>query len=178
MAATITAISGPYYGSWNAEYMGVTEDGFEIEHTFYSEPVRGDNMGDTIQDEIHRGADVAVSMTLIEFAKAKVVNGSVPAGNIYWPVAAPGLVGVMGDVCTDMASSLLLTRVNIAAPNNANPTSITFGSSRLANNFPVRMLFASRLRRLPLRMIAYPIAGAGSGSASSYNAASYWYTST
>lgn len=175
---TITAISGPYHGAWNSEYIGVTEDGFEIEHTFHSEPVRGDNMGDSIQDEIYRGADVAVSMTLVEYVKARSANGAVVAGNIFWPVAAPGLVGVMGDVGSDMASALLLTRVNAAAPAHTNPTSITFTKSKLASGFPVRMLFASRLRRLPLRMIAYPQAGSGSGYAVSYNALNYWYTST
>ena len=178
MANTIAAISGPYYGLWNAQYMGVTEDGFEIEHTFHSEPVRGDNMGDSIQDEIHRGADVAVSMTLIEFATAKDANGAVAAGNIYWPVAAPGLAGVIGDVGTDMASALLLTIANVATPAATHPASITFTKSKLASAFPVRMLFASRLRRIPLRMIAYPNAGAGAGFAANYNAANYWYTST
>jgi hypothetical protein len=178
MAATITAISGPYYGQWNGEYMGVTEDGFELEHTFYAEAVRGDNMGDSIQDEIGRGADMSVSMTLVEFAIAKAVNGAVAAGNIYWPTAATGLLGVMGDVATDLSSALVLTNVNAAAPAAGNPTSITFGLAKLANNFPVRMLFASRLRRLPLRMQCYPQAGAGAGYAASYNEANFWYTST
>tara|TARA_R110002167_G_scaffold306461_5_gene511113 strand:- start:1313 stop:1846 length:534 start_codon:yes stop_codon:yes gene_type:complete len=177
MAATISAISGPYHGSWGGDYVGVTEDGFELEHTFYSEPIRGDNMGDSIQDEVHRGADVAVSMTLIEWAKAMATAGNVAGGDIQWPVAAPGVVGVIGDNVTDQFGALVLT----AMPNTpaaANPATITFGLARLANNFPIRQLYASRLRRLPVRMQAYPQGFGGAGSAYSYNEANRWYVTT
>ena len=176
--ATITAISGPYHGTWGGEYMGVTEDGFELEHTFFSEPIRGDNMGDSLQDEIYRGADVAVSMTLIEWVQAIGTSGNVALGDIQWPVAAPGLVGVIGDVVSDQYGALVLTAM-ANTPAAANPATITFGLSRVASNFPVRRLYASRLRRMPLRMQVYPVAGASGGTyADSYNEANVWYTTT
>lgn len=178
MAATVTAISGPYHGSWGGEYMGVTEDGFELEHTFFSEPVRGDNLGDSIQDEIYRGADVAVSMTLIEWVKAMGTSGTVATGDIQWPVAAPGLVGVIGDVATDQIGAMVLTAM-ANTPAAANPATITFAQSRVASNFPIRQLYASRLRRMPLRMQIYPSPAASGGTfADNYNEAMVWYATT
>jgi len=177
MAGTITAISGPYHGSWGGEYVGVTEDGFELEHTFFSEPIRGDNMGDSIQDEVHRGADMAVSMTLIEWGKAMATEGNVAGADIQWPLAAPGVVGVIGDVVSDQFGVLVLTAM-ANTPAAAAPATITFGITRVANNFPIRQLYASRLRRMPLRMQIYPQGFAGAGSAYSYNEANRWYVTT
>ena len=186
MLLTATAISGPYYGSWSGEYIGATEDGFEVEHTFYSEPVRGDNLGDSIQDEVLRGADVYVNFTLIEYGKAAIVESSgAAASSIHWPNggsgfngAGNGKVGVIGDVLSDYADSLILTAV-AASPAAAIPASITFPGAVLARNFPVRILYASRLRRIPMRMIALPQGASGGASQTvSYNDTIFWYTTT
>ena len=186
MVLTATAITGPYHGSWSGEYLGATEDGFEVEHTFYSEPVRGDNLGDSIQDEILRGADVYVNFTLIEYGKAAIVEGGgASTGSIHWPTAASGFngagdgkVGVIGDVLSDYGDSLVLTAL-ANTPAAASPASVTFPGAVLARNFPVRVLYASRLRRIPMRMIALPTGVSGaSGSAVNYNEAISWYTTT
>jgi len=185
MALSINAISGPYSGQWSAEFLGVTEDGYELEHTFYSEPVRGDNMGDSIQDEVHRGADVYVNFTAMEFgAMAVVDNGGAPSSSPFWPtgnsgfnaVGANATVGVMGDSRGEYSDVLLLTAL-AGTPSAANPATITFPQAILAANFPIRTLYASRVRRIPMRMICYPFAG-GSGSANQYTAAIYYYTTT
>ena len=176
MAVTANAITGPYYGSYNGTYIGATEDGFELEHTLYSEPVRGDNLGDSIQDEIHRGCDVYVNFTLIEYNKGRAASAAASGSKIDWTQAAPGVNGVIGDVISDTAASLVLTALS-NTPAADSPASITFTKSALARNFPVRVLFASRLRRLPLRLISYPD-GSGSGQSQSYNEAIKWYTTT
>jgi len=175
MAVTANAISGPYHSTWNGTYLGATEDGYEVEHTFYSEPIRGDNLGDAIQDEIHRGCDVYVNFTCIEWSKA--VGAAGPAGGpISWPQAASRAAGVIGDVLSDGAGALVLT-ATANTPSAASPATMSFTKATLARNFPVRVVYASRLRRLPLRMIAYP-QSAGSAAAQSYNAAINWYTTT
>ena len=186
MPVTLNAISGPYHGSWSGEYIGATEDGFEVEHTFFSEPIRGDNLGDSIQDEVLRGADVYVNFTLIEWLKAGAVESTGQAGSsIHWATANSGFngagdgkVGVIGDVLSEYADSLVLTAV-ANTPAAAAPASITFLGAILARNFPVRVLYASRLRRIPMRMIALPSGVSGaSGAAVNYNEAISWYTTT
>ena len=186
MPVTLSAISGPYYGSWNGEYLGATEDGFEVEHTFYSEPVRGDNLGDSIQDEILRGVDVYVNFTLIEYGKASIVQGpGAVSGSIHWATSASGFngagdgkAGTIGDTLSDSAAGLVLTAV-ANTPASASPASITFPLSVLARNFPVRVLYASRLRRIPMRMVALPSGVSGaSGQVVSYNENISWYTTT
>lgn len=175
MAVTANAISGPYHSTWNGSYLGATEDGYEVEHTFYSEPIRGDNLGDAIQDEIHRGCDVYVNFTCIEWSKA-IAGAGTAGGPISWPQAAARAAGVIGDVLSDGAGALVLT-ATANTPSATAPATMSFTKTTLARNFPVRVVYASRLRRLPLRMIAYP-QSAGSSAAQSYNAAINWYTTT
>ena len=183
MAASISAISGPYTGAYSSEYLGGTEDGFELEHTFYSEPVRGDNLGDSIQDEVHRGVDVYVNFTCVEFGKAAVVQNAGQAGSSpFWPtgvsgfnaVGAAGQIGVVGDSRGEYADNLVLTAV-ANTPAAATPASITFWNAILATNFPIRILYASRVRRIPMRMIAYPFAG-GSLASDQYSSGIYYYS--
>ena len=185
MVASLTAISGPYSGAWAGAYLGVTEDGYELEHTFYSEPVRGDNLGDSIQDEVLRGQDVYVNFTLIEHNKAAAAlsPGQVNS-SIHWPtgisgfnaVGSNGQVGVIGDALSEYASNLTLTAQGLT-PAAASPATITFHGAILARNFPVRVLYASRLRRIPLRMICLPTA-VGTGASDQYSSAIYYYTTT
>ena len=185
MAISINAISGPYSGQWSAEFLGVTEDGYELEHTFYSEPIRGDNLGDSIQDEVHRGADVYVNFTCMEFGAAALVNNAaVATSSPFWPtgisafnaVGANATIGVIGDSRGEYSDSLVLTAI-AGTPAAANPATITFPQAILAANFPIRTLYASRVRRIPMRMICYPFAG-GAGSAQQYVDSIYYYTTT
>jgi hypothetical protein len=185
MPATINAISGPYHATWSAEYIGVTEDGFELEHTFYSEPIRGDNLGDSIQDEVMRGQDVYVNFTLMEWRIASFADGvGDPLGSIYWPfdrsgfnpVGSVGNVGVTGDSRAEYSDNLVLT-AQALTPAAANPATITFGGAILAANFPVRILYASRIRRIPMRMIVYPYVPV-SGTAVVYGPDAYYYATT
>jgi hypothetical protein len=188
MPGVILAIAGPYTGTWGPtpEVIGVTEDGYELEHTFYSEPVRGDNLGDSIQDEIHRGQDVYVNFTLMEFASAALVQSSGHVeSSIFWPfddsgfnaVGGAGQVGVTGDSRGEYAAPLILTAV-ANTPASANPATITFYNALLAANFPVRILYASRVRRIPMRMIVYPYTSTYSPGANSYNQDNFYYTTT
>ena len=185
MALSINAISGPYAGQWSEEFLGVTEDGYELEHTFYSEPIRGDNMGDSIQDEVHRGADVYVNFTAMEFGQHAVVQCTGQAGSSpFWPtgssgfnpVATNGTVGVVGDSRGEYSDVLILTAMALT-PAAANPATITFPNAILAANFPIRTLYASRVRRIPMRMICYPFAG-GVGSVNQYTPLIYYYVTT
>ena len=64
MAARGQWIAGPYVWTFNGRVIGVTEDGFRLGMTSYADPVKGDNLGDSIQDYVYRGGDVSVSDVL------------------------------------------------------------------------------------------------------------------
>ena len=173
MGLTLQPIAGAYYMTYAGVYVGATEDGFEIEHNYYSEPVRGDNLGDAIQNEIYRGVDVTINTTLIEYGIAKPVTAD--AGNVYWPShATEGTNGVIGDVHTDQGGATVLTRAD--ANTAATPATMTFAETRLATNFPVRIQLANRLKRIPIRLQVYPHNAASSGFTASYNASTVWYS--
>ena len=123
MAQAVNAISGPYHSTWNGTYLGATEDGFEVEHTFYSEPIRGDNLGDAIQDEIHRGCDVYVNFTCIEWAKA--VTGAGPAGGPILGHRLPVFSWCYRRRTPDGAGALVLT-ATANVPAAANPATMSF----------------------------------------------------
>ena len=173
MGLTLTPIAGAYYMTYGGNYVGTTEDGFEIEHNYFSEPIRGDNMGDSIQNEIYRGVDVTVNTTLLEWTYAEGADGN--AGNIYWPAhATDGRVGVMGDVHTDQGGQTILNRMS--ANVSATPMTITFALTRLAANFPVRIQHANRLKRVPLRLQVYPSSDSAAGYTASYGDDIIWYS--
>lgn len=156
---TLTAIAGPYTATWGnpALNIGITEDGFETEETHFSEPIRGDNLGDTLQDEVLRGGDVFVNFILQEYGNAKLALGN---GGGIGPIFHPhnttlGKIGQVGRLGTSIAAPLVLTAV-AGTPAAANPATITFSLATLASNFPIRLLYASRHRKVPMRMVSYP----------------------
>lgn len=156
---TLTAIAGPYTVTWGtpALNVGVTEDGVETEETYFSDPVRGDNLGDTIQDEIIRGGDVYVNFILQEYLNALTALGNgAGIGPIFHPHnTVLGRVGQVGRRLSSIAAPLVLTAV-AGTPASAAPATITFALATLARNFPVRLLYASRHRKVPMRMISLP----------------------
>lgn len=147
----MTAIAGGYTCTYNSLSVGQIEDGINLIPDIYGEPIRGDNFGDTIQDGVFRGADVYAEMTLIEYDLALLTAA-------FWPWSATfGKLddGIVGKLWTALAKALVLTKVS--GPN-ASPTSLTASKAILAPNFPVNLLFAPRLRRVPLRLLLLPYA--------------------
>jgi hypothetical protein len=148
-------VAGPYRATYAGNSVGVTERGFEVEINTFADPIIGDNMADTVQDEVYTGANVFVNLVLQEY-------NAVAARSLYWPFHATfGRLGLVGRMKWDLAGSLVLTGLNgsraySTSSQMAGPTTITFSRSILAANFPVRMLFAARHRNIPLRLQAYP----------------------
>lgn len=154
MAATIQTISGPYTVTWGGVTLGITEDGLELEHVGYAEPVRGDNLGDSKQDGVYRGGDVFINFVLQEYSKTLVANGHTVAP--WHPYHATyGRVGQVGVLQSNQAAQLLFSAV-AGTPAANNPAAVRVYSAILAENFPIRLLFASRHRKIPMRMQALP----------------------
>ena len=38
-------IAGPYTATYNDSNIGITEQGFDLDQTYFSEPIVGDNLG-------------------------------------------------------------------------------------------------------------------------------------
>lgn len=145
-------LAGGYTVTYNASSLGQIEDGINIEQMLGGEPIRGDNFGDTIQDFVFRGGDVFVDLIMTEWNAAGALGAF-----WYWSTTWGKMDdGKIGTLATSLASALVLTKV--AGPN-ASPTSLTANKAILAPGYPVRHLFAPRLRRVPLRLqlLPYPV---------------------
>lgn len=149
-------IAGPYTVVLGGLSLGITENGLEVEFVGFGDPIRGDNLGESIQDWVYRGKDIYYNCTLQEYNAAG-------AALAMWPYATIGQSGQVGRVDSDIASAMVAT---VVAGTRAvgNPNTLTFTKSILAKNFPVKLLFASRHRNVPLRQQVLPAAVALSGN--------------
>lgn len=152
-------IAGGYTCSFDGDTVGQIEDGIEFEWVFNGEVIKGDNLGDSMQDGVYRGGDCFCSMTLTEYDQAKLLKAIWPWSPAGAGAANFGRVGTVGVLATSAARTLILTKV--IGPN-ASPTSITCtangttGGAILPFGFPIRLLLAPRLRRIPLRLQLLP----------------------
>lgn len=147
-------LAGGYTSSWNANAMGQAEDGYTTSHQIFYEHIRGDSYGETVQDSVVRGYDMDISWTGIEFNAAGMQGA-------FWPTSATiytiGTVGRMA-VASSLAKVLVLTAV-AGTPAATTPATLTFTYSKLKEGFPVELLYAPRLRKVPLRMRIWPNSG-------------------
>lgn len=152
-----TFVAGPYNAVYNSGAAWITENGVEMERRAYEDPIRGDNLGDSIQDGVYRGGDCYINVTGQRYDDANIQTA-------LWPYSATlGLVGQVGRLKSAINGSFIIN--SPAAGTTANtigPASITWGSAGLAPNFDVRLLFAARLRNVPLRFACLPYTITGS----------------
>jgi len=152
-------VSGPYTATYDGSSIGISERGWEIEQTWFGEPIIGDNMGDSIQDNVYRGGNCFFSSVLQEFNIAKVRRA-------FWPYATNmGWSGVIG--CNDIAvnnamtgdNGQLVLNVVTSACSGASvygPSSVTVPHAHIAKNFPIRITLGATHRKVPIRLQAYP----------------------
>ena len=153
-------IAGPFTATLGGVALGVVEDGFELDLTWSSEDIRGDNLGDTIQDGVHRGGSLYVNCVL---ENAKLATSSLEA---VWPYAATagtqGEIGVIGSLYSVLAQILILTPIDAVNTLKGAGLVYTFGVAGPlggvvpAPNVPISQLFAARLRKIPMRFLCLP----------------------
>lgn len=144
-------VAGRYTATWNALAVGVTADGFRLNHKFFERLITGDNFAEAPQDAVYRGAEMFIGFTPIAYDSAALPT-------IMWPYAATLYdMGVIGRtaVGSAIAKSLILTAV-AGTPAAAAPATATFLTSKLAEGFPVEILYAPDLREVPLRLRIFP----------------------
>ena len=115
---------------------------------------RSDAFGDMIIDTIARGSDWYCQWEAMEAFLA----GTQAAMHSF---GALGVVGVIGRLGSDIATSMVLTSV-AATPAVASPATLTATKSKIAPNSQPRMNFNSMLRVIPIRHQWLPVdVGAG-----------------
>lgn len=161
-------VAGPYVWYYNGRILGITENGFRLGLTSFGDPVRGDNLGDSIQDFVYRGGNVSMEGVLQEWDAAIYGIGesktNASCASILWPYAVLGTTGQIGRMASLVAAPL----VGVPAPGTAaaatTVSAITITYAVLPPNYDVGMLFAARLRNVPIRLQALPAPTVDSGS--------------
>lgn len=156
-------IAGAYYWTYNGLYLGTTENGFRLSMTSYGDPIKGDNLGDSIQDFVYRGGDVSVEGTIQEFEAARLggnlqapVKVNISNNQIFWPYGVMGYTGAIGTLASLYSAPLVGTPVLGTSAAAAAVKNLTIQYSILPPNYDVGILFAARLRNLPIRLQALP----------------------
>lgn len=161
----MTFIAGPYTATWTppsstAKALGILQDGFDLEWVMHGEVIKGDNLGDSIQDGVYRGGDCFISCICEEFDAAALYGTSGTTAQVFNPASNTfGKHGQAGVLFSALAGILALSRVSAATGATPN---ITADKAILANEHVIRSKLASRLRVVPLRLLLLPYTNSGS----------------
>ncbi len=147
-------VAGRYSATLNAVAIGMSKQGFELEFQFKHEVIEeSDLYGLTILDLIVRGANTYVSAMLKEWnAGSKAILWSL-GGSVLGKIFSTAVP--CGSLASALASPLVFTST-ANTPAAASPATLTASLAYPADNFNPKTLFDSRLRELPVRMIALP----------------------
>jgi len=141
--------SGTYRMTWGGAVLGQTEEGVRFDLVYAGEPVRGDNLAETVQDIIYRGGNVFAEFTLIEYKKAEAAKVFFPWNATFGTV---GIIGRMAQLST-LSKALVLTAVSGAPCFYAT---ITADQAILAEGHSIGHLLGPTLHRVPIRLQLLP----------------------
>ena len=129
--------------------VGITEQGYELQQDSKSEDIsESDAYGASLIDWIYRGGNVS-----LQFESLAYKAGS---RTPFWPWNATlGRMGVIARLASDVALAMVLT-ATAATPAAATPATLTASKAILAPNNPARLLFHSKLRKVPVRLACFP----------------------
>lgn len=152
-----TLIDGRYAGTYNSVDIGFTEDGFTLFQSVSYELINeSDLYGGALIDMIYRGGDCKVQCDSKEYKAGSTAP--------YWPYGALGVMATtaapIGRRASDVAMALVLTAA-ANTPAAASPATLTGTYAALAPGFDGRLLFNSKLRRVPLMLQLLPSEASG-----------------
>jgi len=157
----MTFIAGPYSASYTpalggtgALQLGIVEDGFELEEIRYAEPIKGDNLGEAVQDYVDRGKDCFINCVVEEVDLPAIYRAMNPNVNVS-SIGLQGSIGQVGTLYSNSAGTLVLTAV-AGTTAAAYPATLTANKAIIAPSFAMRRALASRLRKIPLRFQLLP----------------------
>ena len=159
-----TFIAGRYVCSFGHEenYIGATEDGYELETVRFGEELVGDNGADTVQDVVYRGGNCFLSFVCVEWSigtlKALTMFSESTTEKAY--DIQGGYVGDVGNQWRQMAgeggpTELILT-ADTSTTAEDKPAVLTASVAMLAHGFSTRINFSNRHRKIPLRFQLLP----------------------
>lgn len=148
-----TFISGAYTSTYNAVDTGISEAGYEFDTGAAAEVIdESDVYGGSVIDFIYRGG-----ATYVDFRALAYKAGSITP---FWPWGAQGVLATaaapIGRLASDVAMSHVLTST-ANTPAAAVPATRTATKAILAPNISGKLLFNSKLRSVPIRLIYLPI---------------------
>lgn len=151
-----TFVAGRYAATWNAVSIGLARQGLEMEVQLKQEVIdETDAYGMTIIDFVMRGADVYFSANLREWiAGSKSLIWAIGGGSLGKIFTAAVPCGVFA---YDLSQALVLT-ATANTPAATSPATLTASKAFPAPSFNTKILFDSRIRDLPVRMICFPYA--------------------
>ncbi len=138
-----TFVASRYTGAYNGVDVGICEEGYELSTTSSAEMVeKSDAYGDSVIDGVYRGGNYFLQFMTLAYTKGT---------NPFWPYSTMGQMGVIGRMLSDIATTMSLTAVL-----NVTPNTLTASKSILAENFDAKLLYTSRLRKVPIRLRLLP----------------------
>lgn len=144
-------LAGRYSVTLGASSVGQTGlDSLIIEHQVFKQLIVGDNFAETPQDAVFRGMAEFIQMTLLEYNATAARAAFWPYGSIYGTMDV-----VIGTLDQTNAAQIVMTALT-GTPAVATPATITAPKCILAEGYPVSILFAPKLREVPVRMRMYP----------------------
>lgn len=160
-----TFIAGPYNGTYNAEALGLTEDGFEIRLRAEKELINQTHLyGDSVIDAVYRGGNCLIAFVVSEFAKVQTLGALWPYGpanssttSAVTPAVGYGFLGTIGrcDVGSSIYKAMVLTAV-AGTTAAASPATMTASQVIKAEAQDTQYMLAPRHRKTPLVLRAYP----------------------
>lgn len=151
--------AGRYATTYNANDIGITKGGVELQHDAELEDIaESDAYGLSVIDSIFRGGNCHIQFTSLEFK-----TGSKAA---HWPFGGAVLGRVftaavpIGVLASAIAAPVVLTAV-ANTPSATDPATFTASLALLAKNSNLSFFFNSKLREVPVRLRLYPSLSSG-----------------
>jgi hypothetical protein len=110
-----------------------------------------DYLGGSVMDAIYRGGNAFLTFESLAYKAGSITP--------FWPWAGLGilstLAGPIGRLASNVAGSMSLTSTP-NTPAAASPATLTAPSAILAPNQSARLLYNSKLRKVPVRLQLLP----------------------
>lgn len=152
-----TFVSGRYSSTYNSTDTGITESGYELSIQSSADVIdESDAYGGTALDFVYRGGNV-----FMEFLGLAYKAGAITP---FWPWGAMGVLltgpAPLGRLASNVAAAHVLTSV-ANTPAAAAPASLTGTKAILAPGYDAKLLYNSKLRKVPIRLQYLPYDATG-----------------
>lgn len=154
------AIAVPVAGAYSATYASLDvgfyrdENGFELEQSSAAEMVDNtDIFGGSLIDFVYRGGNVKVRFTGMVYTAGALTP--------FWPWGLMGVMATPADPVGRMASNIAAALVMTTFAALSIPNTLTASKAILSPNTPLKLLYTTKVRKVPVELVALPTESAG-----------------